>query len=361
MAKPRVFLGADSLAAGNGGICRVARLMARVLDEQAAAGKLEASAAVFSDAAPPPDLALSVRPAAGSRLRFAASVHRAAFAHSHFLYDFVGMARAHSRWPFQRRPFLTFIHGVEIWKDQAARPDRIEWARRADRLLSNTTYTRQRADRDFGGFDHTVTCWLATETDAPPQQTYTADKPPTVLILARVDPGYGKWHDALVSSWPEVAAAVPGARLIIGGRGAGLDPLKQRAAASPARDLIEFPGFVPEDQIDALWSRASAFVMPSRVEGFGMVYIEAMRYGVPVIASVHDAAPEVNLHGVTGFNVDMDNPADLPQRIIELLGNRALAETMSQNAFRRWHEHFRYSAWRDRFTPLLWEFINNSR
>ena len=70
--------------------------------------------------------------------------------HSHFIYDFVGMARAHCRLPLLRRPFLTWMHGIEVW--EGTRPDRIAWARRADMLLANSAYTRDRADRAFGGF-----------------------------------------------------------------------------------------------------------------------------------------------------------------------------------------------------------------
>ena len=82
------------------------------------------------------------------------------------------------------------------------------------------------------------------------------------------------------------------------------DLLRAQADASAAASNIEFTGFLPQGQIDALWSRAHVFAMPSRQEGFGLVYIEAMRRGLPVIASTQDAGQEINLHGVTGFNAD---------------------------------------------------------
>jgi phosphatidylinositol alpha-1,6-mannosyltransferase len=98
--------------------------------------------------------------------------------------------------------------------------------------------------------------------------------------------------------------------------------------------------------------------MPSRAEGFGLVYIEAMRHAVPVIGSVHDAAAEINLDGITGFNVDLDRPDDLPERIIHLLRETARAAQLGRNGQARWLEHFCYSRFRDRFRPYLLELLN---
>jgi phosphatidylinositol alpha-1,6-mannosyltransferase len=98
--------------------------------------------------------------------------------------------------------------------------------------------------------------------------------------------------------------------------------------------------------------------MPSRGEGFGLVYVEAMRHGVPVIASVHDAAPEINLDGETGYNVDLARPADLAERIIHLLRDRDWAARLGANGRRRWERHFRFSAFCERFVPLVTEFVN---
>jgi phosphatidylinositol alpha-1,6-mannosyltransferase len=116
-------------------------------------------------------------------------------------------------------------------------------------------------------------------------------------------------------------------------------------------------GFVPESSLPDLWKRTVVFAMPSRGEGFGLVYIEAMRWGIPVIGSIHDAAREVNVHNETGLNVDLTRKDELRDSLIELLRDRDLARRMGAAGQRRWHEHFRYSAFRTRFSAEMKRFL----
>lgn len=356
---PRLFLGTESLAPGNGGICRLARLMSKVVAEEVQAGRLEARAVVLSDRDAKNGIPLPMTVCAGSRLRFVGKVWQAALNHSHFLYDFVGMSRAHCPLPFLRRPYLTWMCGIDVW--QGTRPDRIARARGADLLLSISAYTRDRAERDFGGLGHARVCWLGTEADEPPAWTPDFGGRPTVLILGRMDPEPWKGHHDLIDAWPRVTAAVPNARLVIVGGGSGKAAAMAHAAASSAGAAIEFRGFVPDDQIDAVWRETTLYAMPGVTEGFGLVYIEAMRQGLPVIASIHDAAPEINLDGVTGYNVNLKQPHELAERIITVLRDPQLAAQLGRNSRQRWQEHFRFSAFRDRFLGFLRPWIHQDQ
>jgi phosphatidylinositol alpha-1,6-mannosyltransferase len=353
-----VFLGAATLRAGNGGIARVARLMDRVLAEEAAAGRLKAQTASYLDDNLP-DLRLPVFTARGSKWRFMWQVHKAALSCDHFLYDNLGMARAHCRLPLLRRPCLSWICGIEVWENNL--PSRISSARRTDVLVSVTDYVRQRADRIHGGFERAQVCWLGTDTDDVPASPPSNGHAPTVMILGRMDESNYKGHVELIDCWPKVVGAVRDARLLIVGTGPSQDELRRRAAASSAAQAIVFTGFVSEEDLHKVWEETSVFAMPSRGEGFGLVYIEAMRQGLPVVASIHDAAPEVNLEGTTGYNVDLDKPDQLPERIIYLLKNPDQAATLGRNAQNRWREHFRYSAFKGRFLPILNAFLTSAK
>src|SRR5690349_8702621 len=183
--KPRVLLAAESLEQGASGIARVARLMARVLAEEAARGQLHAEAIALRGGGS--DLALPVRSAHGSRARLLAATHRAALDHSHFLYDFSGIARAHPR--VGTRPYLTWIHGIEVWEE--AEEKRLARARAAHTLLANSQYTLERARRLHRGLDHAQVCWLATESDEPAPAGLARARRPIIAIVSRLDAGGG--------------------------------------------------------------------------------------------------------------------------------------------------------------------------
>jgi phosphatidyl-myo-inositol dimannoside synthase len=290
----------------------------------------------------------------GSRARFVAACAQAALGGNRMLYDQLGTARAHIFPARITRPTGVWIHGIEVW-DQL-RPDRLRVAHRMGCMLANTHFTRERAIGYDKVFESARVCWLATLEDDPPPDLAALDGPPIVLILGRLDNSAYKGHRELIDTWPAVVEAVPEARLVIVGTGPSLDQHRSLAAASDAAANIEVVGFVPESALPDIWRRTVVFAMPSRGEGFGLSYIEAMRWGVPVIASTHDAGQEVNVHNETGFNVDLDQKHDLKDSLVELLRDRNLARRMGAGGQRRWREHFCYSAFVARFSAELKRF-----
>jgi phosphatidyl-myo-inositol dimannoside synthase len=353
---PTVLLAAEGLRPKASGIGRVARLTAKVLAEQHAQGRLRARALALNDTTATGDLGLPVQVCAGSRARFVLECARAAVECSHFLHDATSVARAHPKWFYPSRPGLVWIHGIEVW--DSARAAHLRTLERADCLVSNSNYTRERAHRLHGQFQRAHVCWLATEADDSSRREPLPDAEQTVLVLGRIDPHGGrKGHRELIEAWPRVVAEVPKARLIMAGGGAGDTLVRHWVSQSSARESLEVAGFVPEAEVESLWRRASVFAMPSRGEGFGLSYVEAMRHGLPVIGSVHDAAVEINRDGETGFNVDLQQPDALANKLIELLSQPALIRRMGEAGRERWHQNFRYSSFRERFTPILEGFL----
>jgi phosphatidylinositol alpha-1,6-mannosyltransferase len=343
-----VALGATLLAQGKGGIACVARMMARALIE--AGANLDMLSLL--DEEPIEIAGVVARRAHGSRIRYGLMCHAAAWRNDYAVYDSVGMARAHPKFGSIARRYAVWVHGIEVWWD--LHPARKRALERCELAFVNSHFTLEKFASIHGQLPQARVCLLGTEDDEPPRETPAFDGPPTVLTLGRIDRDHlYKGHHELIAAWPKVLEAVPRARLVLAGGGNGLEIIRQAARVSPVARAIEVPGFVPVAALPPLWRRAHVFAMPSRGEGFGLVYIDAMRQGLPVIASVHDAGREVNLDGVTGYNVNLDEKGALAERLIALLRDPATAAQMGRQGQARWASDFRYSAFARRFLDAV--------
>jgi phosphatidylinositol alpha-1,6-mannosyltransferase len=347
----RLLFCAASLSMDEGGIARVARLMLGTAQE---AGTPLAAMALLGEGA----IALGdlrVRQFGGSKPGFFAAVQLGSLGMTHILFDSAGLARARPRPPFPMRPYAVFMHGIEAW--EALRPRGRYAFERARLVIVNSAYTLARHQALHGLLPHARVCPLSTESEGAPTRLSDFSGPPTVLILGRIETKESyKGHDELIAAWPEVRLAVPGARLLIAGGGSGLERIRSLAAVTRG---VEVLGFVAESDLPGLWGQAHVFAMPSRNEGFGIVYAEAMRYSLPVLASTHDAGREVNVHGETGLNVDLDAPGALAAALVALLRDPNRARILGAAGHERWRQHYRPSVFRERFTPMLLEFLSD--
>ncbi|GAA1270707.1 hypothetical protein Psi02_21080 [Planotetraspora silvatica] len=89
----------------------------------------------------------------------------------------------------------------------------------------------------------------------------------------------------------------------------------------PIPDGVRFLGRIPLDQVRPLYAEHDLFVMPSRFEGYGIVFVEALAHGLPCVARRDCAMPEIVRPGVNGDLVDSDDPAALAEIITRLLSD----------------------------------------
>ena len=123
-------------------------------------------------------------------------------------------------------------------------------------------------------------------------------------MLARRSWRESRWRSWLSSVWGTTGSAAPG------------------KGACPGRGShVLFCGFLPARALAALWERVAVFAMPSAREGFGLVYLEAMRAGRPCIGSTSDAAGDIIVDGETGLLVDRANRSALAEALVTLLTN----------------------------------------
>jgi glycosyltransferase involved in cell wall biosynthesis len=102
------------------------------------------------------------------------------------------------------------------------------------------------------------------------------------------------------------------------GDGPDREKVLRQVAEHGLEDVVDVPGFVPEERIDAALRRALCLVLPSRREGYGLVVIEAAARGVPsiVVRSADNAATEL-VNASNGLVADTSDPATLGAAIVQ--------------------------------------------
>lgn len=104
---------------------------------------------------------------------------------------------------------------------------------------------------------------------------------------------YEKGFQFLVEAMSSLRRHVPGVRLVIAGRGSYLSELEGLAQFMGVADVVEFAGFLPDGELRALLHRASCVVIPSLYEPFGIVALEALAAGAPLVAAATGGMAEV--------------------------------------------------------------------
>ncbi len=257
---------------------------------------------------------------------------------------------------------LTFIHGIEVWRP-------LRWRHRSalqlsDFVVANSRFTAHKASDCNPWLGGIHRCHLGIqpgEAAAPSSHEELVRLAPTrhdILIVARMIKGQcEKGHRELIAAMDKVVAAVPDARLIIAGTGDDVENYRGMAFRSRAVERILFTGFVSTPVLRGLYRRVGVFAMPSRQEGFGLVYAEAMAAGLPCVASTCDAASEVVLDGETGLLVDPPDQDALVGSLVRLLHDDEYRRRLGTQGRRRFEEHFTEHHFHDR----IWRLVDEAR
>lgn len=270
------------------------------------------------------------------------------------LFSHLALAQAHSMVPSTRRPgYGVFLHGIEVWRPLPQKTVRMLAA--ADLRIANSRYTADRASELHPEIGPIEVCPLALP-DRPQVDAAAADvrRAPAVLVVGRMaESERYKGHDQLIDAWDRVTANVPAAQLVIVGDGNDRSRLEAKARASRAAKSIAFTGFVSEAALQQLYRSAALFTLPSRGEGFGLVYLEAMRAGLACIGSRHDAASEVIVDGQTGCLVDQADTTEIADTIARLLLNDDERRALGDAGRRRFEREFTFERFSDRLSAIL--------
>jgi phosphatidyl-myo-inositol dimannoside synthase len=223
-------------------------------------------------------------------------------------------------------PYTVMVHGKEVWEPLPATTRNA--LQQADEIWAVSRYSRDRAAQsnqlDVNKM-RLMPCAVDGDRFTPGEQSaawverYGLTEAKVLVTVARLWSGdIYKGVDVTIRALGAIAQAVPNVKYLVIGRGDDQPRLAQLAADLGVGDRVVFAGFVPTAELADHYRLADAYVMPSQ-EGFGIVYLEAMACGVPVLAGDADGSADPLQNGQLGWQVPHRDPAAVAAACIEML------------------------------------------
>lgn len=261
----------------------------------------------------------------------------------------------------RKHRYVAYLHGViadELENERGLIQWRLkkqaEWERQntktADLVIVPSDYSKARARECYDLEDYKVAVIPnGINLDEWRSRLLPEHDRPRVLCVAKMYPRKG--IDDLLKAWVQIVKIVPEAQLRIVGDGQEETRYRQLAMdLHQSNDSVIFAGPVRPTELKAEYAACDIFCLPSRQEGFGIVYLEAMATGRPVIGTTAGAIPEVV--GDAGILVPPRDPQALAEALIQLLQSAHLRRDYAAKARAR-AESFSWSSSAQRFGELL--------
>jgi glycosyltransferase involved in cell wall biosynthesis len=135
---------------------------------------------------------------------------------------------------------------------------------------------------------------------------------------------------ALISSAPSILATLPEVRFVVVGADANQNRMQDLCRHLGVFESFEFRGLLPNEDLRRLYRQASVFVLPSRVEAFGLALLEAMASETPVVATRVGGIPELIEHDNSGLLIEPEQPDELAAAVLRVLTDRDLAACLGE-------------------------------
>jgi glycosyltransferase involved in cell wall biosynthesis len=233
----------------------------------------------------------------------------------------------------------------------------------ADHVLANSESTRRtllasapwlRAERVevvYKGIDPAPYLDRPEEGDAIRRELGIPASAPVVGFVGQIIRRKG--IPDVIACMPQVVERVPGVRFLFAGEGALLEDLKANSKMPGLDGHVVLAGF--RRDVPAVMKAIDLLILPSIVEGFGYVLVEAMAAGKPVVATRVSSIPEIVRDGETGVLVEVNDPDHLTEAIVAVLADRSRALEMGRRGREVALEKFTLDAMLDRTEAVFRE------
>lgn len=244
-------------------------------------------------------------------------------------------------------PLVSTIHATEAGRNSGIRGETqkyindTEWmlTYESSEVIVNSNYMKNELQRLFGlpyekinvvpnGVN--LNLFNNIEKDYDFRRKFAMDNEKIILFMGRLV--YEKGIQTLIAAMPKILAHYHDSKLIIAGKGGMIDELRAQVNALGLNNKVYFTGYLASKDVQRMYKCADVSVFPSTYEPFGIVALEAMLSGTPVVVSDVGGLNEIVEHGVNGMKSYAGNPNSLADSILTLLHDPKLCDTVTKNA-----------------------------
>ena len=232
-------------------------------------------------------------------------------------------------------PYVVSVHGLDAFGTTQVSGRAGEWCRRISRRVYHSSRrvicvserVREQVLEGVGGKCRTSVVYNGVDSELFSPASESSSEAPIVLTVGNLIPIKG--HELLLRAARSLVVKFPALTLEIIGDGPERSRLQALALQLQIRERVRFLGRQPRHQVAAAMQRCTLFALPSRYEGLGCVYLEAMASGKPVIGCRGQGIEEVIWHGENGCLVGVDDGEELANAVSTLLSNTSLRKSIA--------------------------------
>ena len=244
-------------------------------------------------------------------------------------------------------PMVSTIHATEAGRNSGIRTDEqryindTEWmlTYESSEVIVNSNYMKSELQRLFGLPYEKINVipngvnlnnFNGVYRDYDFRRRFAMDNEKIILFMGRLV--YEKGIQNLISAMPKILSRYHDVKLVIAGKGGMIDELRNQVNYLGINEKVYFAGYLNSADVKKMYKCSDISVFPSTYEPFGIVAIEAMLSGTPVVVSDIGGLNEIVEHGVNGMKSYAGNPNSLADSILTLLFDHKLCDEVVKNA-----------------------------
>lgn len=263
------------------------------------------------------------------------------------------------------KDYIVITHGIDVWDIKAGL--KAEALKKANKVIAVSNFTKNIIIKNIGELSGRVFIlpnsidgkdFFPKEKSARLMEKYNIKKDDKVILtLTRLSSSEKyKGYDRIIEILPRIKKEFPSVKYILMGTGDDAERIKKLISELDLNSSVIMTGYFSDEERTDFFSLCDLFAMPSKGEGFGIVFLEALACGKPVVAGNKDASLEPLLNGELGLLVDPDNKEEIIEAIISILKKEAPGRILNGKFLReKVIENFGFEKFKEKAKNLIYE------